>query len=104
MALMIGKNRNINDAATIAVYTLNATTSTIIKTAGESFIYFQVTNISNRDVYIKLQAASVDNDAKGILILSGGGSWEMQMDNIYTGEISAITAAGNGKDVHVTQY
>ena len=41
-------------------------------------------------VWIKLQAASIDNLKKGILLMPGG-TWEMPTDNRYTGEISAIS-------------
>lgn len=85
---------NENDGSEFNEYSLNDSTSTAIKTAGENFIFFQVTNETNRDVYIKLQAASADNLKEGI-ILPRGSIWEMSKDNLYTGEISAIAVAGS---------
>jgi len=51
---------------------------------------------------LKLQAASVDNNAKGIFI-GRDSYWEMPADNIYTGEISAIAVSGT-PSVNVTSY
>ena len=69
--------------------------------------FFRVcTNGDSKPVWIKLQAASVDDDKKGIWIERRAGSinfWEMQPDKIYTGEISAI-ADSVDVDVFTTEY
>jgi len=91
MSARIGRNRNMNDiAVSIAGVTINSSTSVLIAAANPNRIYFHVNNDSSpKDSWIKLQPSSTDNDKKGIF-LSGSSSWEMQPDNIYTGEISAI--------------
>ena len=108
MALEIGGNTNTNDTAVVADgITLNATTSTIIAAANTDRIFFHVdNNFSDKAVWIKLQAASVDNDDKGIFLNEkekGVTKWEMPPDNIYTGEISAIADEG-APVVYVTEY
>lgn len=69
--------------------------------------FFSVcTDGDNQAVWIKLQPASVDDVKKGIWIEAKIGAinyWEMLTDNIYTGEISAISNGGN-VNVYVTEY
>ena len=106
--MTIGRNININDTATVADgITLNATTSTVIAVANADRIFFHVdNNFSDKAVWIKLQAAGVDNDDKGIFLNEkekGATKWEMPPDNIYTGEISAIADDGN-PTIYVTEY
>jgi len=108
MSQTIGRNRNVNDTATISdAITLNNTTSTVIAVANPNRTFFYVTNNGAADaIWIKLQAASVDNDAKGIWIQKKEVSesfWQMPDDNIYTGEISAI-AESNNPEIFVTEY
>jgi hypothetical protein len=79
--------------ATITTPALNSATSTDIKTASTDFVAFFVSNESDNDIWIKFQAASVDNDKKGIF-LERGGYYEMPTGQRYTGVISAISAEG----------
>lgn len=69
--------------------------------------FFSVcTDGDNQAVWIKLQPASTDDVKKGIWIEAKIGAinyWEMLTDNIYTGEISAISNGGN-VNVYVTEY
>lgn len=103
MAKTIGRNTNLTDVATLSdAIALNTMTSTTIATANANRIVFIVSNPSNMDIWLKLQAANVDNVKKGIFITKGT-VWTMPTDNIYTGEISAI---GNlvSLNVYVTEY
>lgn len=103
MVKTIGRNTNRNDTAVLSsAIALNATTSTTIASADSSRIFASVSNEGPQTVWIKLQAASVDNDKKGIR-LPREGTWEMPMDNIYTGEISAIADTGT-PNIFVTDY
>lgn len=109
MIQLIGRNVNTNDTTLVPDgIVLNATTSVKIADANPDRIFFRVdNNFNNMAVWVKLQAASVDDDQKGIflqaLALRGFTIWEMPPDNIYTGEISAIADAGN-PEVFVTEY
>ena len=108
MTKRINKNRNTNDEATLSdAIVLSNTTSTKIANANPNRIFFYVTNNGAADaIWIKLQAASTDNDQKGIFLNEkekGRTSWQMPSDNIYTGEISAIAVDGN-PIVYVTEY
>ena len=104
----IGRNVNESDIATVAAgVTLNAVTSTTIAVANGVRIFFEVdNNFSDKAVWIKLQAASVDNDKKGFFLNEkekGATKWRMPTDNIYVGEISAIADSGSPV-VYVTEY
>ena len=108
--------RNINTAS-IATQTLvgcNATTSTTLVPANEARSYFSVWLEPDDDfeaVFIKLQAASVDNNKVGIVLYRNTAGdtnllvpkWEMPTGAIYTGEISAITDSAT-VDLYVTEY
>lgn len=108
MAQTVGRNTNRNDTAVLSdPIELNAVTSAKIadaKPVGSvpARTVFMVSNPSNENIWIKLQAAAVDNDKKGIYIPRGG-YWEMTPDNIYTGEISAI-AESETPNIYVTEY
>ena len=103
MTQTIRRNRNENDTAVIgSAIALNASTSTTIITTNTSRTYFIFNNPSNKDVWLKLQAASVDDDKKGIFIEKGG-FWIMPCDTIYNGEISAI-ADIDAPNVYYTEY
>ena len=104
MPLQIGKNRNTNDESNTSNFSLNVSTATKIKDAGGDFIFFSVTNFSNREIWIKLQPAATDNLPNGIEVPRNGGYWEMPADNVYIGEISAISDSGNGKNISVVTY
>lgn len=90
---------NSNSEAVLTRITLNSTTSTTLSTEKigpdkrPTRIAFEVTNIGNQRVWIKKQAASVDNDKKGRPLERNGTYWMSR--NIYKGEISAIAENGN---------
>jgi len=107
MSKMIGRNQNTSDAAVITTAVIDAITTTTILAANPKRIAFYVTNNNATDpVWIKLQAASVDNDKKGIILgkkAEPPKHWDMPSDNIYTGEISAIADSGT-PTIYVTEY
>jgi len=108
MTAMVGRNVNSNDTAIINDgVELNTSTSMVIAPANPSRIYFHVNNDSSKEAcWIKLQAASIDNDKKGIFLNKKekpDTRWDMPNDNVYTGEISAIAEKGKPK-VYVTEY
>lgn len=99
---LLGRNVNTNTDAVLSNVALNATTSTTIKIANDARRFFAVSNNSTKDVWLKLQAAAVDDDKKGIFMPKGS-YWEMPPDNVYIGEISAI--ADNGSPtIFITEY
>ena len=108
MPKMIGRNQNKNDEASVNEgVALDATTSVVIAAANPDRIAFHVNNNSAvSGAWVKLQAASIDNDKKGIFLeksVLGINQWDMPTDNIYTGEISAIAENGT-PSVFVTEY
>ena len=108
MALLTGRNRNTNDVATVSAgITLNSVTSTVISAANPNRLALEVNNnFSTQAAWVKLQAATTDNDKKGIFLNkknSGESSYSMIPDNVYTGEVSAIADSGT-PTVYVTEY
>jgi len=110
MAQLIGRQANRNTDAIITAVELNATTAVKIADANPRRTFFYVSidgSGNNTSIFIKLQAAGVDNIPGGIWIGSMGQyfkvCWEMPPDNIYTGEISAIMASGT-HIVIMTEY
>lgn len=107
MVKSIGRNININDEAVLSDAIVLGVTSEKIADADPERIFFHVTNnASNQAVWIKLQPTADDDDMKGIFLgskNSGNNSWEMPMDNIYTGEICAVADSGT-PSVYVTEY
>ncbi len=81
---------------------LNSSTSTSIVAANEERVYFSFSNPSNQDVWLKLQAASVDDEKKGIWVPNGE-TWRMPTFAVYVGDISAI-ANVNSPDVTFTEF
>lgn len=103
-----GRNKNTNNIAVVSAgISLNSATSTVILAANPNRMSFDVNNnFSNQAAWIKLQAATTDNDKKGIFLNkknAGVSSWQMVPDNIYTGEISAIADSGS-PTIYVTEY
>ena len=99
----IGANLNITDVATLSsAISLNTSTSVLVQASNIDRIYFSISSPDSHAIWLKLQAASVDNDKKGIYIPKNG-FWEMQPDDKYTGEICAIADTGT-PSVYTTEY
>ncbi len=85
---------------------LNATTSTKIadaKTNNQARRTTVISNPSNVGVFIKEQAASVDNDKKGIYIAAKKEKTLYAKGTVYDGEISAI-AEFDGPEIYVVEH
>jgi len=96
-------NRACAEGATVKNVALNSTTSTKILDASECRQFVSITNLNNAvGAYIKLQAADLDDDKKGIYLV-GINTWEMDTTKVYTGEISAI-AATDSPTFSITEY
>jgi len=108
MTARIGRNRNSNDVANIPNgIAVSGTVSTVIAIANSKRIAIHFNNNdANKGIWIKLQAALIDDDKKGIYLSATGkgeSRWDMPTDNVYTGEISAIGDSG-AITVFVTEY
>lgn len=107
MSKSIGRNQNISDDAAISIISINDATSTTLSAANPRRVFFYVSNNSaSAEAWIKLQAASVDNDKKGIFLGKKADpprDWTMMQDTPYTGEISGISESGT-HDVYLTEY
>ena len=93
---------NKSATATTTDYALDSTTALKIKDASTTFIHCSISNDNTVGVWLKLQAATVDNVKTGIFI-DRGDYWEMPEGALYTGEISAIAESGT-PTINVTVY
>jgi hypothetical protein len=82
-------NNKYSTANVVDGVELNNQTSTKIIDANPSRRGLVISNSSNHGFYIKFQAATVDNDLKGIFVPPTS-NYELTSKFIYTGEISGI--------------
>ena len=107
----IERTRNVNTTATTTAVTLNSATATTIAPANPDRIYLSVSldeGTTTTEVFIRYYPAATDNIQQGEVIRRRLGSFlsephHMPEDNIYTGEVSGITATGT-TTVYVTEY
>ena len=101
--VLLRRNFNQKSSATLSDGITVSTVSILAKSANTDRRYLSI-SVETNDVFIKLQAVSVDDDEKGIAV-GDGETWEMPTDAIYTGEVCAIKD-GVGPDaiIHVTEY
>ena len=108
MTATIGTSTNTNNVAVIDEITVNNATSVKILDAVPAgqppHIKVVVTNQNANDLWVKFQAASVDNDKKGILITQKKSVTIMEGSDIYIGEVSAIYAGGGPDTVCITRF
>jgi len=97
-------NRSYNNSSSISgAIATNTSTSVVAAAANPTRSFFNINNNdSNQGVWVKLQAASVDNIKKGIFVKAKD-EWEMPPQSMYSGEISVI-ADTDSPDVYVTEY
>ena len=115
MAKNIGKNINVTDEASQTIVALTAGVSTVLAAANPDRIFFSVSLDCSVAppicVFVKLQDANVDNNLVGEVLFRDQSAndsvtqmrWEMPIDNIFIGEICAITSASD-VDIYVTEY
>lgn len=104
MTVKDGGNRTTNDETLTAATTLNSTTAVKIADANPARHVFYFSNPTNKDMVLKLQAATVDNLPIGILVLRGTRERLSESDGAdYIGEISGMTLSGTG-DIWTVEY
>ena len=89
----IGRNSNKYDSTVTGSVTLNATTSTTVLIANSDRMGYSISNTSSKDVWIKEQAASVDNLKEGEIVWARSTA-SSEPDQMYHGEVSAIAVSG----------
>lgn len=110
----VGRNPNISSGVDHSIVTVNSVTATTLVTERPLRITFSAClapGLTNVDVYIRYYPAATDNIKQGrdTLIRDTMGNTnlfkplhEMLTDNIYDGEISAISLSGT-VDILVTE-
>lgn len=96
--------RDTSASATLSAGIAVSTTASVLVAASNSTRKFISVSNSHATlpVWIKLQAAAVDNAQKGIL-LPARETFNITGDPMYTGEVSAI-ASSSTQTVYATQY
>jgi len=103
MAETIGRNRNTNTDAVVSdgvTMTAGATAETIASVNLQRISFSVV--VAGFDAWIRFIPASTDGSTRKGFFVPKGATFEMQADNIYTGEISIINALGATKPVYYT--
>lgn len=75
--------------------------STPVLAANPSRKFVVLTNDSAANIYIALGPTAVVGS--GILLVANGGSFEITLMNLYTGEISAISAVAGSRNLTVVE-
>lgn len=109
MAKNIGGNINVTDEADVlGAISVDSTTSATLLSAQVNpevaRVKVVVHNDGNQALWVKLQAAFIDNDKKGIRVPAGEGAVIIEGSDIYTGEISGIMDSGGARNVFVTWF
>lgn len=78
------------------------TTAVEVLSANTGRIYAVFTNDGSDDVYLNLGATTTSAVGMGIRLNAGGGSYEINDLNLYTGEVSAISESA-GINLCVTE-
>lgn len=115
MVRKVGRNRNEFSETDTETHTLDSVTAVTIAEANSARLFLSVTldpnTITDARVFIRYYPAATDNIKHGTDVLTRVTTandnlfhdrHEMDSDNVYTGEISAITNAGT-LDVTVTE-
>jgi hypothetical protein len=114
MAAMIGRNVNSNDTANVKVIEVNSVTATTIAIENADRMSFNAClspNLIDLNIIIRYYPAAQDNILRGDVLtrVTAGNNnlfrptHNMDTDNIYTGEISAISVNGT-HDLYITEY
>ncbi|MGR3219265.1 MAG: hypothetical protein ACUZ8H_05525 [Candidatus Anammoxibacter sp.] len=101
--VLLRRNFNQKSSATLSGSITVGITSVVAKIANTDRRYLAI-SVTGNDVFVKLQAASVDDDSKGEM-LANGDTWRMPVSAIYTGEVSCIKdGVGPNATIFVTEY
>jgi hypothetical protein len=101
MAFKKGRNININDTAVLlGPIALNNSTSVKLIDANANRMFFSIS--VDGTAWLKFQPAADDDLNRGILVATNS-TFTMPVDNMYTGEISAISFSGT-PNAYVTEY
>ena len=113
MANSIGRNQNVNDTSVVTTVTINSVTATKLLDPNPNRLWVRISlpfGTSDIACMIREYAASIDNIKHGeILQRHTLGNENLFKpcyytfgDNVYTGEISAISDSGSF-DLHITE-
>lgn len=114
MTSIRGRNRNANDEATVTTVEVNDTTASKLVDANPDRIHLTINldgGSAEEEVFVRFYPAADDDLKRGMVIkrkILGATSINdprivMEGDNVYTGEISAISESGTF-DLHITEF
>lgn len=104
MAQEIKRVRNATDTATVTTVEINSVTATTLLSANPRRMYARVylDPTSDNIAYVREYPSATDNDKHGDVLVRDTvsnnsifkGSYSTMPDNVFTGEISAISESG----------
>jgi hypothetical protein len=114
MGFKAGRNINSNTSADVSTVTINSVTATTISLPNDDRISFRAClspDLVDLNVIIRYYPAAQDNLKQGdVLTRATAGNnnlfrpvHKMDKDNVYYGEISAISVNGT-HDIYITEY
>lgn len=109
MTNKVGRNQNVTDTVNTTTVGINSTTSTTLLAANPDRLWAKVSldvGGGQAGAFIRDYAAATDNNKAGELIFRTAqgavSKYVTIVDNVYTGEISAISVSGT-INVHVME-
>lgn len=97
MALILGRNRNSNTAATVADLVEITGNVAVTAIASNTLRIMCIISITKEDAWIRFLPAATDNSTRKGIFLKKDQEYSIPTDNVYTGEISIINAKDNKK-------
>ena len=105
MSLMIGRNVNTNDIASVDdEVEITVNTAVTALAANPRRIYVAI-SIKEKDAWIRLMPSATDNSTRKGIYLKKDQTYELPTDNVYTGEVSIINKKNNEKPkFYITEF
>lgn len=81
---------NIFKTATNTKVSVGSSSTSVLSAGSRSYALF--VNDSDEDMYLSLSGTAVLNE--GILLKTGGGAYQIDVNNLYIGAVAAISTTG----------
>lgn len=99
---MIERTLNTSPVSVQGSVSVGSSTAVTLVAENSKRIYLSISNPTNKTVWIKFQESGVDNIKTGEFVLPGG-RWRMDVNTLYTGEVSVIMDSGGANTIHFTE-
>lgn len=105
MTRLVGRNVNRTDESTVNdPVTIPGDVAIVAIVAREDRMYLAIT-VTVRDAFVRLIPAATDNTVRKGILVAAGQTYELAIDNVYTGEVSIINTRNNDNPIFfLTEY